>query len=130
MTQKIYTIKTISRFSAAHIIPGHPGICARLHGHNFRMEVEVQGKKLNDIGILVDFQDVKAATQTIIDKIDHRYLNEIPPFDKISPTAENIAQWAYQHLKELLNSEQAQVCAVTLWETDHGAVRYTEEEVY
>jgi 6-pyruvoyltetrahydropterin/6-carboxytetrahydropterin synthase len=128
MTQKVYTLKTVSRFSSAHVIPGHPGKCARLHGHNFRMEVEVQGHKLNEIGILIDFQDLKAATQTIIDKIDHQYLNDIPPFDKLSPTAENIAQWAYEQLKKIINNEYAQIAAVTLWETDNGAVRYTEQE--
>ncbi|MFA6036905.1 MAG: 6-carboxytetrahydropterin synthase QueD [Legionellales bacterium] len=129
MKQKTFTIKTVSRFSAAHVIPGHPGICARLHGHNFRMEVEVKGTQLNEIGILIDFQDLKSATQNLIDKIDHRYLNEIPPFDKISPTAENIAQWAYFELKKQLNEDVAHLSAVSVWESENSGVRFTEEEV-
>lgn len=129
MKQKTFTIKTVSRFSAAHVIPGHPGICARLHGHNFRMEVEVKGTQLNEIGILIDFQDLKSATQNLIDKIDHRYLNEIPPFDKISPTAENIAQWAYHEIKKQINPALAQLVAVSVWESENSGVRFTEEEV-
>lgn len=129
MKQKIYTIKTVNRFSAAHVIPGHPGICARLHGHNFRMEVEVKGHTLNEIGILIDFADLKSAVQHLLDKVDHRYLNEIPPFDKISPTAENIAAWAYHELKKQLKEDVAHLAAVTVWESENSGVCYTEEEV-
>ncbi|HLF66004.1 MAG TPA: 6-carboxytetrahydropterin synthase QueD [Gammaproteobacteria bacterium] len=126
MIQKTYTIKTISYFSAAHIIPGHPGICARLHGHNFKVEVEMIATKLNEIGISIDFQDVKTATKALIDQLDHRYLNEIPPFDHISPTAENLAQWIYQQLLPQFESSDATLNAITVWESENNAVRYTE----
>jgi 6-pyruvoyltetrahydropterin/6-carboxytetrahydropterin synthase len=128
MTQKNYLIKTINHFSAAHVIPGHPGKCARLHGHNFKVEVEVHCTTLNDIGIAIDFHDVKAATKILLEKLDHRYLNEVPPFDTLSPTAENIAMWLYQQLTPAISSDDAKLCAITVWESENSAVRYTEEE--
>jgi 6-pyruvoyltetrahydropterin/6-carboxytetrahydropterin synthase len=128
MTQKNYLIKTINHFSAAHIIPGHPGICSRLHGHNFKVEVEIKGNRLNDIGIAIDFQDVKTATKTLLDQLDHRYLNEIPPFDTVSPTAENIAWWLYQQLKPLLTTPTTTLHAISVWESENSGVCYTEEE--
>ncbi len=127
MIQKTYTIKTIGHFSAAHIIPGHPGICARLHGHNFKVEVEIKAFQLNEIGISIDFQDVKTATKVLLEKLDHTHLNEVPPFDTLSPTAENIAQWFYQQLLPLFNFSHAKLNAITVWESDNNAVRYTEE---
>ncbi len=92
------------------------------------MEVAVQGTQLNNIGILFDFQDLKTAVQVLIDQIDHRYLNEIPPFDKISPTAENIAMWAYQHLQKMINNDQIKITTVTVWESENSGVCYTEED--
>lgn len=128
MTQKIYTIKTINHFSAAHVIPGHPGACSRLHGHNFKVEVEMQGTQLNEIGIAIDFQDVKTATLALIDQLDHQNLNDIPPFNQIIPTAENIAAWIYQQLAIVFANTDARLVAVMVWESENSGVRYTEKE--
>ena len=111
----MYTLTVVTDFSASHIIPGHPGKCARLHGHNWKVEISVQTQVLNDLGMGLDFADIKAKAKTLIDEVDHRHLNDIPPFDTISPTAENVSAWLYQRLSTLLNTKDVSVSAVTLW---------------
>ncbi len=98
-----------------------------MHGHNWKVEVEVVATALDDIGMGIDFKQIKQAAREIAEKLDHRYLNEIEPFDTINPTAENIAAYFYRGLSEQLNNEQVRVDAVTLWETERACVRYSEE---
>lgn len=122
-----YYLTTITEnFSAAHLIRGYDGPCAQLHGHNWQVEVEILAKNLDPIGIGIDFKTIRAATKEIIDGVDHRYLNEIPPFDEINPTAENIAKWLYHSLSALFNQNNCQIHAVTLKETDNTRLRYQE----
>ena len=125
MTAK-YTMRVVTDFAAAHTLRDYPGDCARLHGHNWKVEVEVEASQLNDIGMGVDFKDIKNATKAIIGDLDHRYLNEIPPFDDVNPTAENIAAFLHQNLSSKLNTDVVSVSRVTLWETDRACVSYTE----
>ena len=124
----IYTIKIITDFAAAHLLRGYAGECSRLHGHNWKVEVEVVATVLNEVGMGVDFKDIKASTKEVIGGMDHRNLNDLPPFDRINPTAENIAAHIYRTLADKLNDERAQVSAVTIWETERACVKYTEQE--
>ena len=124
----IYTIKIITDFAAAHLLRGYAGECSRLHGHNWKVEVEVVATVLNEVGMGVDFKDIKASTKEVIGSMDHRNLNDLPPFDRINPTAENIAAHIYRTLAGKLNDERAQVAAVTIWETERACVKYTEQE--
>lgn len=123
-----YTMKILTDFSAAHLLRDYDGPCSRLHGHNWKVEVNVSCVELNEIGMGVDFSDIKAATKTLIEKMDHRNLNEIPPFDKINPTAENLAAYFYKILSKKLNDARVAVKDVTIWETDRACVSYTEED--
>lgn len=122
----LYTIKVITDFAAAHLLRGYAGECSRLHGHNWKVEVEVVARVLNEVGMGVDFKDIKASTREVIGSMDHRNLNDLPPFDKINPTAENIAAHIFKTLAANLNDERAQVSAVTIWETERACVKYTE----
>jgi len=124
----LYTIKIITDFAAAHLLRDYEGECSRLHGHNWKVEVEVTAHVLNDVGMGIDFKDIKASTREVIGSMDHQYLNELPPFDKINPTAENIAAHIYKTLSANINDERAQVSAVTIWETERACVKYTEQE--
>ena len=122
-----YRMKIVTDFAAAHLLRGYPGICSRLHGHNWQVDVEVLATQLDEIGMGMDFRDIKAATKELIDALDHRNLNDIPPFTEINPTAENIAAFIYKGLSEKLNNEQVQVSNVTIWETERACVSYSEE---
>jgi len=123
-----YTLKVLAEFAAAHQLRGYPGNCSRMHGHNWKVEVEVTGSKLDDVGMVTDFKTMKRAARDVAERLDHFYLNDIPPFDTINPTAENLAAWFYREVGALLNNEHAQVSAVTLWETDRACVTYQETQ--
>ncbi|MCF6235671.1 MAG: 6-carboxytetrahydropterin synthase QueD [Gammaproteobacteria bacterium] len=121
-----YTLKIITEFASAHSLRDYPGECRRLHGHNWKVEVEIISHQLDKLGMVIDFKAVKSATKTITDQLDHHYLNEIEPFNRINPTAENIAAFLYKSLSEEINDEVIQVKAITLWETERASVHYTE----
>jgi len=123
-----YTLKILTDFASAHTLREYPGACARMHGHNWKVEAEVRTSSLDEIGMGVDFKVIKQATRDIAAKLDHRYLNDIEPFTDINPTAENIAAHFYQELSAQLNNERISVHAVTLWETERACVRYAEDE--
>jgi 6-pyruvoyltetrahydropterin/6-carboxytetrahydropterin synthase len=123
----LYTLKIVTDFAAAHTLRGYPGACSRMHGHNWKVEAEVQATKLDEIGMAVDFKVIKAATRDIAARLDHYYLNEIPPFDKQNPTAENIAAYFFNALAKQLNTEHIRVSSITLWETERACVRYTQD---
>lgn len=124
---KRYTMKILLDFAAAHLLRDYEGVCNRLHGHNWKVEVLVTATKLDDVGMGMDFKVIKDATRELIGKLDHRNLNDIPPFDKINPTAENISEYLYSELSKELNVDGIKVSAVTLWETDRASVTYTED---
>lgn len=122
-----YTLKVITDFASAHTLREYPGACSRMHGHNWKVELEAVATKLDDVGMGVDFKQMKKIAREVGDRLDHRYLNEIEPFTEINPTAENIAAYLYREISKQLNSETITVSAVTLWETERACVRYSEE---
>ncbi|MBK1691258.1 6-carboxytetrahydropterin synthase QueD [Ectothiorhodospira mobilis] len=122
-----YTLKVLTDFASAHTLRDYPGDCARLHGHNWKVEVEVRATRLDRLGMAVDFKTVKALAREIAGHLDHRYLNDLEPFRDINPTAEHIAAWFFQEMAGRLDAPGVQVSAVTLWETERACVRYSED---
>ncbi len=122
-----YTLKVVTEFAAAHTLRDYPGACSRMHGHNWKVELEAIATELNDVGMGVDFKHMKTIAREVGDRLDHRYLNEIEPFTEINPTAENIAAYMYREISKQLNSDTITVSSVTLWETERACIRYSEE---
>lgn len=122
-----YTLKIVTDFASAHTLRDYPGDCSRMHGHNWKAEIEVRATRLNKAGMVMDFKDIKNVTRNVTKDLDHHYLNDLEPFRKTNPTAENIAAYLFRELSEKLNNEHIQINAVTLWETERACVRYTEE---
>ena len=122
----IYTLKVLADFASAHTLRDYPGACSRMHGHNWKIEAEVQATQRNEIGMAIDFKEIKREVRAIADELDHRYLNDLAPFQDINPTAENIARYFFQRLAQRLNNERVHVSALTIWETDRACVRYAE----
>jgi len=122
-----FCLKVSVSFAAAHQLRDYPGDCSRLHGHNWRLEVEVAASKLDDSGMVIDFRQIKHAAREVTDELDHTFLNETPPFDRLNPTAENIAAYLFGRLSDRINDGNRSIAAVTLWETDNASVRYSEE---
>jgi 6-pyruvoyltetrahydropterin/6-carboxytetrahydropterin synthase len=122
-----YKMKILTDFAAAHYLRDYEGVCSRLHGHNWKVEVQVVASELNHVGMGLDFKDIKDATKKLIAGMDHYNLNDVEPFDKINPTAENIAAFFFKELSKELNSQQVKVDSISIWETDRACVTYTEE---
>ena len=94
-----------------------------MHGHNWKVEVEVTATELDDVGMGLDFKIIKRKTKEVIKRLDHRYLNELAAFEATNPTAENIAAYLLDQISETLNTQSITVKAITLWETERACVR-------
>lgn len=122
----MFEISVQKTFAAGHALREYRGKCENVHGHNYRVEVCVQGERLNRIGLLVDFTEVKRLLNQVIDRVDHRFLNELEPFDRLNPSAENLAKYFYDEIHRGLagNDVPVRVTAVRLWETDTQSATY------
>ena len=122
----MYTLTTMVEFSSAHTLVGHSGPCKKMHGHNWKVEVEITGEKLDKIGMVVDFKEIRKATNLVVDELDHEFLNNLEPFSEDNPTAENIARYIFTKLSEEFSNKNVKVSSIKLWETDKSAVSYKE----
>ena len=95
-----------------------------MHGHNWKVEVEVSGNKLDNIGMVIDFKRIRIMTNEVVDQLDHRFLNDLSAFKDENPTAENIAKYIHRELTKLINNDNIIVKSIKLWETDKSAVTY------
>lgn len=120
----MYEISVEQEFDAAHFLRGYVGKCEKIHGHRFRVQATLRIKELNDIGLAYDFTVLKKHMKDIISGLDHVSLNDIPPFDKINPSSENIARTIFEHLKEHLGSAGNSLHAVTVWESPESHATY------
>jgi len=116
----MYLLRVTSKFGAAHNLRNYNGKCENLHGHTWKVEVCIEGDTLNEIGLVCDFKTIKSATKEVLERFDHAYINEISPFDKINPTAENLARVIYEELK----IQFPQLKEVTVWESEDASATY------
>ncbi len=122
-----YEIHVKTDFSAAHCLRGYEGNCERVHGHNWTVEVFVRCLRLNEIGIGIDFRDVKKSLNQVVEKLDHQHLNDLSVFRELNPTSENVAQFIYRELSALINSGAVKVSKVKVSETPGAGVYYWED---
>lgn len=123
----MYELTVRGDFAAAHRLRGYDGSCENLHGHNWRVEAHLAGEKLDKLGILVDFRDVKKALKAALDVLDHKYINEVPPFDSENPTTENLSRYLCEQLSAAM-PDGVRVTKVALWESDGCGGAYVPEE--
>lgn len=123
----MYRLLIEDSFAAAHQLRGYMGKCERLHGHNWKVQAEVKANELNDIGLAIDFKDLKTCLRSLLDQVEHHFLNEIPPFDKVNPSSENMAKWLYYQMGNKINSDRVKVSRIVVWESDTAAAVYSED---
>jgi len=122
-----YEIHVKADFSAAHCLRGYEGNCERVHGHNWTVEVFVRCMRLNEIGIGIDFRDVKKSLSQVVEKLDHCHLNDLHEFREMNPTSENVARFIYRELSARINSGAVKVSKVKVSETPGAGVYYQED---
>jgi 6-pyruvoyltetrahydropterin/6-carboxytetrahydropterin synthase len=125
----MYELTIDTHFSSAHNLREYGGACERLHGHNWKVRVTVEAGELDRLGMVLDFKVLKEKTEKVVERLDHNYLNEVPPFDKENgknPTAENLAEFIFKELKKALEDGNVRLKRVKVWESEKAAAAYYE----
>jgi len=122
----MFEVVVHNHFASAHNLRGYQGKCEELHGHNWKVAVSVTAEKLDSLGMVVDFGVLKKELQNLIERLDHKYLNDIPPFDSINPSSENIACFIFRELARVMNREGRRVTSVSVWESDSSVATFSE----
>jgi 6-pyruvoyltetrahydropterin/6-carboxytetrahydropterin synthase len=124
----MFEITLEESFSAAHALRGYQGKCERVHGHNYRVRVSLQAEQLDPAGLVMDFVDVHALLRALLEPFDHRLLNDVPPFDTLNPTAENMARHFFVELSRRIATpgSRVRVAEVRVGETESASAAYRE----
>ena len=122
----MFEVVVYTHFASAHNLRGYKGKCEELHGHNWKVAARVTAEKLDSLGMVVDFGELKKELQTIIERLDHKYLNDVPPFDRLNPSSENIAHFIFHELAKAMNGEGKSVSSVSVWESDTSVATFSE----
>jgi 6-pyruvoyltetrahydropterin/6-carboxytetrahydropterin synthase len=122
----MYEVFVDETFAAAHNLRNYKGKCENLHGHNYKVRVTLAGPELDATGLLYDFVHLKEVIENVIRSLDHRYLNELKPFDVLNPSAENVAKYIYDEAAKQLHAAPSGtgIASITIWETDTSAATY------
>jgi 6-pyruvoyltetrahydropterin/6-carboxytetrahydropterin synthase len=126
MNENMYVLKVESNFCAAHKLIDYTGVCNRLHGHNWKVILSVKTGVLDELGMGLDFKELRKLLEEVIDRLDHELLNEVPPFDRINPTAEHITTYIYEEVEKKLPAHIA-VDNVELYESEKYSVRFYKD---
>ena len=121
----MYEVTIKRSFSAAHLLKEIGGKCEELHGHNFFVEVSVGAESLNEEGLLIDFRLLKRWTDSVLDELDHKYLNELSYFKEKNPSSEHIARFLYDRIAEKARQANVTLSRVTVWESENSRVSYS-----
>lgn len=120
----MYKVKVITHFSAAHFLREYKGKCEKLHGHNWKVEVSVSAEKLNSLGMVVDFSDLKKAVNSVLADLDHSNLSDLAYFKQHNPSSEEIARYIFDQLKSQVSQGGCLLDEVRVWETDSSCAIY------
>jgi len=128
----MYELTVEAEFSAAHSLEDYDGPCARLHGHNYRVVIQIAGDELDHRGMLLDFREIKRICGSFVAELDHQHLNKLTAFAGQSPTSENIARHIFHHVAGAigdlagLGSRKLWPVKVTVYESAQSAASYGE----
>lgn len=120
----MYQVSVEQHFDAAHYLRDYHGKCENLHGHRFKVVVHLKAEKLNEIGLAYDFAELKRHLGDVLATFDHTCINDVPPFDKLNASSENIAVTIYQRLKPKLPGELT-LASVEVWESPQTYITYS-----
>jgi len=123
----MYHLKIQSHFAAAHNLLNYQGDCENLHGHNWKIEVSVKTEHLDSAGLGIDFKTLKRHTNEVLDRLDHKYLNNLEFFKGVSPSSEHISRYIFEALEELLTTPGVILESVRVWESDNACATYTRD---
>lgn len=127
MSRSVWRLTVRGEFASAHALRHYQGKCESLHGHNYSVEMVVEGATLTpDTELVVDFTVLKREMRAELALIDHVNLNEYPPFDTINPSSENLARYLYRQMKTRLAGMPVRLYSLTVGETAVQSATYME----
>ena len=120
----MFELSISDHIAAAHFLKGYQGPCKDLQGHTWKIEVTIQSKELNSIGLVVDFQETKKKLKEFLTHLDHVSLNDLPAFQKNNPSTENLAKYIFQEFSK--QCQPFKLTKVRVWESDTASITYFE----
>ncbi len=122
----MFEVAVEETFAAGHALRGYKGKCENVHGHNYKVRVVLAGEKLDQTGLVYDFVELKQRIGEVVRSLDHRFLNDMPPFTELNPSAENIAKYFFDELSRRLatGANGARLHEVTVFETEVTSATY------
>jgi 6-pyruvoyltetrahydropterin/6-carboxytetrahydropterin synthase len=120
----MYQLFVEEHFDAAHYLRNYQGKCERLHGHRYKVVVRLEATELSDVGLVYDFAQLKRQLREVIAPFDHACLNDVPPFDRIEPSCENISANIYNQLQPHFSGSPVTLASVEVWESPTTGVAY------
>ncbi len=122
----MYQVTVKTQFSAAHRLKGYDGQYENLHGHNWSAVVIAESGELDEMGVGIDFVNLKKKTEETLSVLDYQNINEVAPFDNQNTSAENIARWLFEKLSAQLNTKSVKIKRVEISETPECGAAYFE----
>jgi len=124
----MFEVTVEQTFAAGHALREYKGKCENVHGHNYRVQITVEGERLNRIGLLVDFVELKRIVREVVDRLDHQFINDLEPFTVINPSAENMAKYFYDEVSRRMDNTPVdaptRIAQIKIWETDTSIAVY------
>lgn len=124
----MYELKVYSYFAAAHHLRNYGGKCEQLHGHNWKVEVFIEADELDNVGLVIDFKEIKAMLGEVLSTLDHHNLNDLPMFKEKNPSSENVAGWIYQKISSLLSCRNIHLSKISVWESETCCASYISKK--
>ena len=124
----MFEVTVEQTFAAGHALREYKGKCENVHGHNYKVQITVEGEQLNRIGLLVDFVELKRVVREVVDRLDHQFINDLEPFTVINPSAENMAKYFYDEVSKKMDGSNGEastrIAQIKIWETDTSIAVY------
>jgi 6-pyruvoyltetrahydropterin/6-carboxytetrahydropterin synthase len=124
----MFEVTVEQTFAAGHALREYKGKCENVHGHNYKVQITVEGERLNRIGLLVDFVELKRVVREVVDRLDHQFINDLEPFTVINPSAENMAKYFYDEVSKKMDGSSGEaptrIAQIKIWETDTSIAVY------
>jgi len=125
----MYEVTVESHFSSGHYLRDYHGKCENPHGHNYRVLVTLAGEELEPNGLLLDFKILKDILKPVVNYLDHQMINDLEPFTRVNPSAENLAKYFFDETNTRLadvTKGRVRVKSSTIFETDTSQATYSE----
>jgi 6-pyruvoyltetrahydropterin/6-carboxytetrahydropterin synthase len=120
----VYRVSKQLWFCAAHQVRLSESRCEALHGHNYRVLVHAEAEKLDEVSYVLDFASLKQAAVEATSRFDHQNINEVEPFTKLNPTAEELARYLCEELARRFDDGRVRIHKVEVFETDNNRAEY------